>query len=463
MSSKILLLGVLCLFMVNVVHGQDTVKVSLKQFVNRGVKNSKKIDAERQKVRLAQNRVRQTKSKRYLPDFELNTQHGLIPGVKSDRKDLSPNEYYLDPNLKNDFSNYSIFTRANLKAVQPIFTWGALRNAIKASRSAAVAARNKFQAQKKETKLRLYKLYQSYLLSLEVQRLLNRAQDEIDKVTKKLNEEKKKGKSNLSQSDLFKFKIFKSQFSIRAAQVKQNAQYIQRVWNYVLQAGDSTVFIPKDRFLDPVQTPIKTVGYYKSQAVSHRPEIQALNAGIRAANYGVKATQAENYPKLFAGVTANFAYTPNRPRQSNPFIINKSNYFTPAIGIGIRQNLNFFSIRYDVDKSKIKRQQAQSSKSAAIQGIVLQVNKKYKNASLSKIKIQKNHDALVTARKWVRQEELNADFNRGNPKNLIDALQKELELEVQYKQSIFNFNEDMAELYETSALPVTSLKTGYSE
>jgi outer membrane protein TolC len=461
MLQKVLFIGILCLGLSNIAKGQDTVKVSLQQFMKRGFQNASQINAERQKVKLAKNQIQQVKNLRYLPSFTLDTQHGLIPGVKSDRKDLSPNEYYLDPHLKNDFSNYSIFTRVHLKLIQPIFTWGALRDAVKASKSAAAAAEKKFQITKKQIKLKLYDLYESYLLSLELNRLLKNAQHTINVVDKKLQKEKKKGKTNLSEADLFRFKIFKSEFAIRSAKVKKNTHYVRRVWNYVLRAKKQTVFIPKDRFLDPVENAIKPVGFYRTQAENHRPEILALKAGIQAAKYGVKATKEKNYPKLFAGITGSFAYTPNRPRQSNPFIINKSNYASAAIGIGIHQNLDFFDIRNDVKKSKIQLQQAKSSRAAAIDAIVLQVYQKYKQASVSKIKIQKSYDALTKARRWVRLEEQQADFNQGDPKDLIDALKQQLELTAQYKQAVFNFNKNMAELFKSAALPLSSLKIGF--
>lgn len=146
----------------------------------------------------------------------------------------------------------------------------------------------------------------------------------------------------MSQSDLFRFKIFKSEFSIRAAKVRKSFNYVQRVWDYVLGSTyDDTVYIPKPNFLDPVQASIKTVTFYRTRAVNKRPEVKALNATVQAAKYGVQATKETRYPKLFAGLMGSFAYTPNRPRQSNPFIINKSNYATAAIGIGIHQNLDF--------------------------------------------------------------------------------------------------------------------------
>jgi outer membrane protein TolC len=442
---------------------QDTVRVTLQQFVKQGKANSGELDAARQKVNLADNQIRQTQSKRYLPTFELNTQHGVIPGVKSNRDDLSENEFYLDPNLENDFEDIAVFSRAELQAVQPLFTWGGLSNAVKASKAAADAAESEFRITKQQTELRLYNLYQSYLLSLEVQRLLDEANNQIRRVEDALDKSKNEEGSDMDESDLFEFKVFKSEFAIRKAEVQENALYIQRVWNFVLQADGGTVYMPEERFLDPVQNPIKTVDYYKGSAVNDRPEINALEAGISAAEYGVKATKAQSYPSVFIGLSGSYANTPNRPRQSNPFIINNTNYASASFGFGIRQNLDFFSLRYDVKERKIQRRQAQFSKNAAVQGISLQINEKYKDANLSKIKIEKTDEALTTTKQWVRQEQLDYDFDIGDPKDLIDAIQKELQLKVQYKQFIFNFNKDMAELFNSSALPVISLTTNYSD
>jgi outer membrane protein TolC len=456
-----LLLFCLASLMAGSSFAQDTVRVSLQKFITEGVQNSGEVDAERQEVNLAQNRIRETQSQRYVPTFELNTQHGVIPGVKSDREDLDPNEFYLDPNLENDFEDIGLFTRAELDLIQPIFTWGGLKNAVSASQAAAKAAESKFQITKNKTELRLYKLYQSYLLSLELNRLLSEAQDQIDDIGGQLEEKKNEEGSDLDDSDVFKFNVFKSEFAVRKAEVEENSKYIQNVWNYVMQASDGTVFIPEKQFLDPVQNELKTLSYYRNKAVNTRPEVKGLEAGIEVAEFGVKAQRAEYYPSLFLGLRGRYAITPNRPRQSNPFIINSTNYSSASIGFGIRQNLDFFSLRFDVKKRKIQKRKAEFSKNAAMDGIVLQVNDKYKEASLSQIKVERRDEALVTSKKWLRQEQLDYDFGMNNTKDLVDAIQKKLQLQVQYKREIFNFNKNMAELYDVSALPVGSLNTNF--
>jgi len=458
MYPRLILLGVFLTVTASTLSAQDTVKVSLQEFIEIGVNNSGQLDFEQQKVSLAENRISQAQNQRYLPRFELSTQHGLVPGVKSNVEGLDPSEFYLDPNLENDWEDIGVFTRAEVNAVQPIFAWGGLRNLVKAARAGAESAKEQFESQKGNIEMRLYELYESYLLSIELKRLLDEADDQIDKIEDQIEEQRESGDSELDESDVFKFEIFKSEFAVRAAEVNENIAYVKSIWSYVTQSDQNTVYMPDLQFLDPVGNDIQELNYYRTHAVQERAEIKAIEAGIEAAEYGLEATKAQNYPTLFLGLSGSYANTPNRPRQSNPFIINNSNYASAAFGIGIRQNLDFFSMKSDVERSNIQYKQSKYLKDAAVDGIVLEINERYKNASLSKVKVERTDEALVTSKKWLRQEQLDYDFGMGDTKDLIDAMKKELELKVQLKREIFQFNKNMAELYKASGMDITTLK-----
>lgn len=457
MKKNKLILVFFLIFLPLTVSAQDTVQVSLQEFIERGIANSGQIEYEKQNVELAENQINQARSKQYLPTFELSTQHGVVPGVVSQRDDLDENEYYLDPELENDWENWAVFTRAEIAAVQPVFAWGALRNVVKAAKSGALAAHEQFEGEKADLTLRLFDLYQSYLLTSEILTLLDEAENTIDKIERQINEKREEGDSDFDESDLFKFEVFKSEFDIRAAEVREEAGMAQRVWNYVLQADENTVYVPDTNFLDPVSSQVREVDFYRENAITNRSEINAIEAGIDAAKFGMEAQKRKNLPSLFLGLTASYANTPNRPRQSNPFIINRSNYATASFGVGIRQNLDFLSIQADVERGQIQYRQAKYLKDAAVDGIVLEINQAYKEAALSRVKVDKTDEALVTSKKWLRQEQLDYDFGMGDTKDLIDAMQKELELRVKLKRETFEFNKDMAELYRKAGLSIMEI------
>lgn len=438
------------------IMAQDTVEVSLETFIERGLENSGQLKYEEQSVDMAENQVTEAQSQRYLPTFELSTQHGLVPGVESDT-DLPKDEYYLDPNLENDWENWAVFTRAEVRAVQPLFTWGALKNAVKAAKSAAVAARERFEKEKADYSLRLFELYQSYVLTSEILRLLEEAENTIEKVRNQIEKQKEAEDSDIDESELYKFEIFQSEFAIRAAEVREEAAMTKRLWNHILEADEDTEYIPDTDFLDPTTEALRELDYYRSNARANRSELEAIEAGINAAEHGMKAQKQRNYPSLFLGLTGSYANTPNRPRQSNPFIINNSNYASGSFGLGIRQNLDFLSVRAQIERGEIQYRQAKFLKEAAVDGIELEINEAFKEASLSKLKIEKTDEALVTAKEWLRQEQLDYDFGIGDTKDLIDAVQKELELRVQLKREVFELNNNMAELHRKAGLPVTEI------
>jgi outer membrane protein TolC len=110
-----------------------------------------------------------------------------------------------------------------------------------------------------------------------------------------------------------------------------------------------------------------------------------------------------------------------------------------------------------VQKGEIQYRQTKFLKEAAVDGIVIEVNRAYKDASLSKVKVDKIDEALVTGKKWLRQEQLDYDFGIGDTKDLIDAMKKEFELRIQLKQEVFELNKNMADLHRKSGLSLTEI------
>jgi len=441
----------------SVSNAQDTVRVSLPEFVVKGLNRSGQAAYLNNSVDLAANRADQARNQRILPSINLSTQHGVIPGVVSQRDDLSPGEFYLDPNLSNDWEDWAVFTRAELRAVQPIFTWGAINNAIEAAEHGVNAAEFQFEAEKSEIEIQLYELYFSYLLSLEMKRILEDAESQMGQVERQLEEMQEEGDPDLSQADIFKFDIFKAEFEVQREEVNQSMASVERIWNYALGSDENTVYMPQQNFLEAVPFELETFSFYESVAMDNRAELKGAEAGIQATESAIDAVKSQNYPALFLGLTGRFANTPNRPRQTNPFIINNTNFSSGAAGISIRQNLNFLSTRISVDKARIEHKRVRNLKNALTDGITLELNERYREAAVAQKKVTQTEEVLSISKQWVRQEQLDYDFGFGDVDNFIESVQKELETRVELKQNVFELNKKVAMLYKAAGIPITRL------
>ncbi|MEX1062591.1 MAG: TolC family protein [Balneolaceae bacterium] len=435
---------------------QDTLRVSLQDFINTGIERSGQLSYEHGQVDLAENRAGEARTARVLPTVELNTSHGLVPGVVSNT-DLPAGQYYLDPNLENDWENWAIFTRAEMTAVQPVFTWGAINKAIRAAELGAEAARNEFLAKQQGFELQLYELYYSYLLALEISRILEDAESTIGQVENRIETMREEEDPDLEEKDVFQFEIYRSEFRIQQMEVRQSVDRIQRIWNYIMDGNEEDVYLPEHDFLDPVAFDVEPFDYYQVHAMENRPELKGVEAGIEAYEYSIEAIRARNLPSLFLGLSANFANTPNRPRQTNPFIINNTNYMSAAVGFGIRQNLNFSSMRNRIERERIEYNRVRDLRGALSDEIMLELSEVYMEAVVAETQVTQTDEALKTTRNWVRHEQLNYDYGFGNVEDLIDSIRKELELRVTLKQSIFEMNTKVASLFQSSGIPLTQL------
>lgn len=444
------------------VQSQDTLRVSLSEFIERGLENSGQISYQQGEVQLARNTINRAKSQRFLPNIELNTQHGTVPGVVSDStlpggQPLPERQYYLDPNLSNDWEDWAIFTRAEISAVQPVFSWGAIKNAIRAAEAGAQAAQYQFEAAEAEAELQLFDLYYSYLLAREISIILEDAQDQLNQVENQLDEMLEEGNESLKESDIFKFEIFKSEFEVQRVEVEQSVQYVRRMWNYALSSDETVYYVPEDDFLEPVGFELEDFKTYEQWAMESRAELKGVDSGIDARKSGLDAVKSQQYPMVYLGLSGSYANTPNRPRQSNPFIRNSTNYASMAVGFGIRQNLNFLSMRSNVERARIEYKRVQDLKGAVQDGIIIELNDRYREAVIAESRYQQSEESLTTARNWVRHEQLNYDYGFGDVEDLVDALKQELELRVEVKQNAFDLNKKVAELFKAAGISVDQL------
>ncbi len=456
----LVLAGLACFFIVTFSYDQlnarDTIRVSFEDFVAMATEFSANLDAQKQQVHLAENRVKQVRANRFLPNLNLTTAHGLVPGVKS-QMDLSPGRYYLDPNLENDWENWGIFTQAEISGIQPVYTWGGITNLIQAARKGADAAQYEFDSDKESFVLQLFELYQSALFVQELERLLENADEQLDRAEREIERMRDEGDVSLEEKDVFEFNIFKAEFQSHRNEVQQTSDFIRRSWDLILSGNGRTVYLPEARFLDPVPVQIQEINFYKQSALSNRAELKGIGAAQEAAQYGVEAARSQYYPSLVLGASGGFGYTPNRPRQTNPFIRNNTNFISARVGFGFQQNLNFRQVRTQVQRSEIQLRQTRDYRDAAQDGILLQLHDTYREANITKSRRESKREALRIANEWLRTEQIDFDIGFGDIKNLVDAVKKKMELELDVTQLTFDLNLKMAQLHRSAGLPLEEL------
>ena len=435
----------------------DTTVISLQEFIARGLENSGQMKYRENDLSLAENQLQQAKLNRVIPSIRFSSQHGIIPGVTSSNPELSDGALYLDPNLKNDWEDWAIFTRAEIDAIQPIYTWGGIRNSILAAEYAKTSSEEQVNAIRAEASIQLLELYFSRLLAEELRTILDDARSTTERVGEELQTLMDEGNPDLDEADLFKYELFLADFAIQTAELDQSESAVKRLWDYILQPEPRQTYRPSDPYLEEINAELAPFETYQQSAFSHRPELKSVTAGMEAARLAVNATRSQNKPAILLGITASYANTPNRPRQTNPFIINSTNYANAGIGIVLRQNLNFATVQNQIEKNEIRYRKVQDLEQALTDGLMLELTDAYTKAKVARVTLDQTKNKLQTAKNWVGHEQLNWDLGFGNVDNLIEAVQKEFELRVELAQNIFDYNLMMARLHKAAGMPPEQL------
>lgn len=442
------------------VHSQnaDTLYLSFPEFHDLALEASKELDARRKQVDISEARFNEANALRILPNLNIVTAHGLIPGVKASDPNIPQSQLYLDPGLRNDWEDWGFFNQFEISGIQPLFTWGAVGNAVNAAREGINVSRFGYETEENKYGFQLFQLYQGMLLTMELQRIMEDAIRTLNRAERELQKMLEEGDDSIEDADVYQFEIFKYQLFAQADEVDQNLAFFKRAMKMAVGLTSSPVVVlPKENFLDPIGYDLMELDFYVNHALFGRPEVRQLDAVKSAAKYGLDATIAQSYPTLFLGISGRYAFAPNRPRQMNPFISNPSNTSSLLVGFGFQQSLNFRVLRSRTDRSRHQYRQAVHATEAVRDGVMLDVEEKYKDYIIALSRYENTEKSLDVSRQWLRQEQLDYDLGFGDVLNLVDAMKSNLELEATLKQRIQNLNVSVGRLHTSSGISLKEL------
>lgn len=434
-------------------HSQTSQTISLDDFIQKGLESTPAIGVFEADVELSQWDIRNARTQRILPRVRLETQHGLVPGVES--SSFPDGQLYLDPYLDNDWENWALFTRAQIEAIQPLYTWGAIPSAIQAATFNAERVGYEAEIKSSSLEVQLAEIYVGLQLSNELELLVNDADELLDQAKAEIDSQLEQGGSDFTESDMFEFEVFELEYKGQKAQIQAISRQMDRLW---VLATENLNAAP-ERFESIPDVSLPPFPDLLALAYDQRLELKAVNAGQQALEAGKRATLAERYPTIYLGLSASGAVTPNRPKQDNPFINNSTNYASARFGIGISQNLNFQSLRLKGERLSIQQEQLMETEQLLRQQIQLDVVQRLQEAETALSTLQSLESALVKTKEWVRHEQLNIDYGFGDVKKLVDALKKELELETSVMRAHHAWSMARIRLNHALGIPLSTTYT----
>lgn len=346
----------------------------------------------------------------------------------------------------NDWNGLSDWTHLEFALIKPLYTFGKIDEYGKAAQGNIDIKRGEVQQTKAETVFDTKRAYFGYLTSRDIRLFLEDMQSRLGQSISRAEHALKEETGEVTQSDLYSLQTAKGLIGKYVHQAKAVESISLDGLKVLTGVGLKAPLVIADDKLNPVAFPNVDLADLQAKALSDRPEMQQLEAGLKARRALVAAKKAEIMPDVYAGVVGTFNYASQRDKLENPHVYDPFNGggLTPVLGVK-------WDAVFDVASARVSQAQAElealnQKRQFALAGIPFEVGEAYANARANFEAQKELADGAASARRWVIASL--ADFSAGLEKGdrLAEAVKSYVLAQTEYLRTVNDFNMNVAQL-----------------
>lgn len=390
---------------------------TLQSALDQAIKNYPGLEIVHKSAEIAERQLAEARHSWILPQFEVTSFFGPVPDVPASAGPPGFQNYVETP---NDVGG--IFFRLEANAVQPIFTFGRLKNVTRLAKTGVKASLEEERDEMHELVFNIKRTYFGMAGLYTLEDFLHEIEGKLNFVAKRIDEMLEKGTSDVTESDRFKVQIFSADLAGRLLEAQENQQKVRYAMSLLLGFGDKS-----DGWDIDVHN-VTTTAAEQYDLESSMKWATANNANLQRLNYLVEARkslkdiqQANFMPILFLGGTFAYAIAPDRFDVENPYLNDPFNEVTGGVALGMRQELDLHILRDRYLKTKLEYEQALFQKRLAEDAIKADVRGKVLTTDLSQQRLNKATEGLRAARSLVGAEMNNYEFGVAPTKDVLEA------------------------------------------
>ncbi len=429
-----------CLNSISAAQGR---RLTLKECEELALKNHQDIKGAESRLRTARVRSAQAAHARILPKFELRNVWGPIPKALGKVNEFGA---VVSADTSSGITDLRYFTEFELSVVQPIYTFGKLAGLNDAAAFGLQAEEANLERRKRSVQAQVRELYWGLVLGKELLAVIEEARSEVAKAEEKLEVKLDEGSDDVSQTDMFKLKIFNYEVSKRYREALDKVQLGKSALRIILDLDEFEDFEIDSEYLESIEFSLDSLPAYYEIAAQFRPEIFHLAAGLNARQALVRTAKSDFYPQFFFAGQVKYNFAKDRFDPKNPFVHNPTNFFRPGFVIGANMNLNFWQTRDKVRLAEIEYRKLADSQPILDKAIKLEVEKTYLAVRLAESNLRESRRALRASDNWLRSTTMTFDLGVGEIKELIDAFKANGAMQTEHFQNIFRYNTAIANL-----------------
>ncbi|MDP2963931.1 MAG: TolC family protein [Sulfurimicrobium sp.] len=419
--------------------------VNLQQAIDMSLNADPRIQEREQLVEQARAMLEEAQGNNGLR-LNANLFVGLAPKVEGGFYQGGATSGGIPRNDAYDWKGLSDWTALQFSIVKPLYTFGKIERYVDAAKGNIDVKRQDVRLQRGDTVLDVSRAYYGYLTARDTRRMLEDVRTKVNNAVAQVEKWLKADNGQATQSDLYELQAKRALLNKYFSQAQAVETVSLNGLKTLTGVGLDGSLDVADDGLNPVPLPAVSLADLQGKAITSRPEMAQLEAGLSARRALVAAKKAEMYPNIYAGVVGSFAYASRRDRLDNPYVYDPFNHagLTPVVGVK-------WDLAFDVVPARVAQAQAEldallAKNRFALAGIPFEVAETYTQMQAYHIAQQELAAGAAAARRWMVASY--ADFNAGleKPDRVAEALRTYATTQAEYLLTVNEYNMHVARL-----------------
>jgi outer membrane protein TolC len=346
----------------------------------------------------------------------------------------------------DEYNGLSDWTHLDFALIKPLYTFGKIERYGDAAQGNVDLKQGELRQTRGDTVYDTKRAYFGYLTARDTRFFLEDMQERLNRTIASVERNLKEETGESKQSELYALQTARGLLAKYVHQSRAVEKISLDGLKVLTGVGLQADLQVADSRIEPVAFPQIDLADLQARALQDRPEMEQLEAGLRARRALVAAKKADRMPDVYAGVIGQFNYASQRERLDNPYLNDPFNGggLTPVVGMKWDSVFGVANAR--VNQAQAELEALNHKKAFAVAGIPFEVGEAYANA-------RANHDAqrdlaegAAAARRWMVATL--ADFSAGieSADKVADAIKNYVLAQTEYLRTVNDYNMNVAQL-----------------
>ena len=393
----------------------------------------------------------------YLPTGDLSSMVAPVPEIRCRDNDCTTTTFSFQPSETFDAITKlrGVFTRTELKIVQPIYTFGKISAGVNAAELGVEASRSKESGQVADVELNVRKAYWGAKLARELLSMLDEGLEYLNDAQKKIDEELAEGSGNASVTDRLRLRTMRAEIEARVLEARRGADLAKAGLRTLIGPSAPADLDVDDAPLEALNVPARELVSYNELARSYRPEVKALDQMVAAKRALADLEWRRQYPDLVLLGTATYAYASSIDHPPNAFANNPFNTSGVGVAAAFRMPLDLFVKNAHAQRLRAEAREAELRRNEALGGIGFEVEKAYTEMKEADQRLKTVQKGEKASRQWIAAIMQNISVGLAETKDFSDALLAFFQAHTRCLQALYDCNIAVASLTRVAGMDVT--------